>query len=64
MTYSTFTRLFAKYLNHPKYWNRQARANGVDLNQAPKNMASAQGLHCLPFIQQLLKHQAASKYTC
>ena len=36
------------------YWDRQARANSVDPDQMPQNVASDQSLHCLPLIQQFL----------
>ena len=35
-------------------YERQAWANSVDPDQMPQNVASDQGLHCLPFIQQFL----------
>ena len=38
--------------NNPKYWDRQAFANSVDPDQLPQNVASDQGLHCLPYIKQ------------
>ena len=31
-------------------WDRQACANCVDPDQIPQNVASDQGLHCLPLI--------------
>ena len=34
----------------PKYSNEQAQANRVDSDQ---NVASDQGIHCLPLIQKL-----------
>ena len=37
----------------PKYLDRQARANSVDLGQKPRNVASDEGLNCLSLIQQL-----------
>ena len=47
------------YHIYSKYWDRQAWANPIDLDQIPhnmvsQNMASDQGVHCLPFIQQIL----------
>ena len=44
------------YCNNPKYWNRQARENRLDQDQTPQNAASDQGLHCLPLVQQYIKH--------
>ena len=41
--------------------DRQACANSVDPDETPQNAASHQGLHCLPFIQQILKTTAGSK---
>ena len=39
------------------YWDRQAKsANSVDPDQMPQNAASDQGLLCLPYIQQYLRH--------
>ena len=32
--------------NDPKYWDRTAFANSVDLDHMPQNVASDQGLHC------------------
>ena len=46
---------------YPKYFDRQAEANSVDPDQMPQNVASDLGLHCLPFIQQLLDTSAVSK---
>ena len=40
--------VFMQYHNNPKYWNREAFANSVDPDQMPQNVASDQGLHCLP----------------
>ena len=39
------------YPNNPKYWDKQALAKSVDPDQMPQNVASDQGLHCLPLIQ-------------
>ena len=36
------------------YSDRQAGANSVDPDETPQNVASHQGLHCLPLIQQFL----------
>ena len=41
----------SEYCNNPKYWDRQAWANSVDPDQMPQNVASDQGLQCLPLIQ-------------
>ena len=43
------------YRSDPKYWDRQAWANCVDLDQTPQNAASDQGLHCLPLLQYILR---------
>ena len=43
------------YHNNPKYWERQALANSVNPDQMPHSVASDQGLHCLPLIQQYSK---------
>ena len=45
-----------EYHNKPKYWDRQASANSVDPDHMPQNVASDQGLHCLPLIQQYSRH--------
>ena len=37
---------------YPKYSDRQARANFVDPDQTLQNVASDQGLHCLPLLRQ------------
>ena len=41
--------MFAKeaemYRNNSKYWDKQAFANSVGLDQMPQNAASDQGLH-------------------
>ena len=39
------------YCYNPKYWDRQALQT-LYLDQTPHNLASDQGLHCLPYIQQ------------
>ena len=36
------------------FWDRQAWVNSVDPDQKLMNLASDQGLHCLPLIQQFL----------
>ena len=40
------------YHNIPKYWDRKAWANSVDPDQMPQNVASDQGLYCLPLLKQ------------
>ena len=40
---------------YPKFWNRLAIANIVDPDQMPQNAASDQGLHCLPYMQRVVK---------
>ena len=35
-----------------KYWDRQAGANSIDLDQMPQNVGSDQALPCLPLLQQ------------
>ena len=50
---------FAKCLTiitNPEYWDRQAFANSLDPDTTLQIMASDQGLHCLPYIQQYLRH--------
>ena len=42
--------------NDPKYLERQAFANSVDLDQMPQKMVSDQGLHYLPYMQQYFRH--------
>ena len=39
---------------YPKFLDRQAGASSVDLDQMLHAVASSQGLHCLPLIQQFL----------
>ena len=39
---------------YSKYLDRQTLANSVDSDQMTQNVASDQGLHCLPLIQQFL----------
>ena len=46
----------ASYRNNPKYQDGQAWANRIDQDQIPQIVSSDQGLHCLPIIQQLLRH--------
>ena len=38
-------------INHI-YWDSEACANSADLDQMMQNVASHQGLHCLPLVQQ------------
>ena len=47
---------FFQYRNNPKYWDRQAWANNVDLDQMRQNAAFDQSLHCLPVIQHYFSH--------
>ena len=54
MTYKNSYDLH-KFCNNPKYWDRQAFANSVEPNQMQQNVASNQGLHCLPYKQQYFK---------
>ena len=42
------------YCNNPKYWERQALANGDDPGQKAQNAASDQDLHCLPYLSNTL----------
>ena len=49
------------YHNYPKYWNRHVWANGVDPDQMLQNLASDQGIHCLPLIRQYLHTLIDSK---
>ena len=49
------------YHNIPKYGDRQASSNSVDPDQMPQNVASDQGLHCLPLIQHFLDTSTGSK---
>ena len=45
-----------------KYRDRYARTNNGDPDQTPQNAASDQGLHCLPFIQQISIASSDSKH--
>ena len=47
--------------NNNTYLEGQAWANSVDLDEMLQNVASPQGLHCLPFIQQFLDTKSGSK---
>ena len=44
------------YRNSNKYWDKQAFVNSVDPDLTLQNVASDQGLHCLPYIQQYFSH--------
>ena len=44
------------YRNNPRYRDRKAFVDSVDLDQMPQNTASDQILHCLPYIQQYFRH--------
>ena len=48
------------YCNNPSYWDRQAWASSVDPEQMLQNVASDQGLHSMPFIQQFLDTSTGS----
>ena len=43
------------------YSDRQAWENSVDPYETPQNVASHQGLHCLPLIKQFLDITSGSK---
>ena len=43
------------------YMDRQAWANSIDPDETLQNVASYQGLHCLPLIQQFLDTTSGSK---
>ena len=49
------------YRTHPKILYRQAWANTVDPDQTQQDVASDQGLHCLPLILQFVNTSAGSK---
>ena len=42
--------LFITVFIYTMFSDRQAWANSVDADQMPQNVASDQGLHCLPLI--------------
>ena len=42
------------------YLDKQAGANSVDPDEMPQNVASHQGLHSLPLIQQFLDTTSGS----
>ena len=44
------------------YLGRRAQANSVDPDEMPQNVASHQGLHCLPLIQQFLDTSGSKLY--
>ena len=44
-----------------KYSERQAWANGVDLDQMSQNVLPGQGLQCLLLIQQFVNASAGNK---
>ena len=54
-----------KFCNYPKYWDIQTRVNIVDPDQVLQDVTtdatSDQGLHCLPFFQQILDTSSGSK---
>ena len=54
MVRSSHSDIQDKYRKNPKYWDRQPRANSADPDQMPQSVASDQGLHCLPLIQQIV----------
>ena len=43
------------YRDNPKYRERQAFAKSEDPDQTPQNVASDQGLHCLPYTQHYFR---------
>ena len=57
--YHTVCIVINEYQISPKYTDSQVRANSVDPDQMPQNVASDQGLHCLLCIQQF-----SVKLTC
>ena len=52
---------FFIYSIYCMYSDRKARANSVDPDEMPQNVASHLGLHCLPLIQQFLDAKSSSK---
>ena len=56
-----FLHSYEDYHNNLTYWNRLARANHVDPDQMPRNVASDLGLQCLPLIQQFLDTSTGSQ---
>ena len=53
--------MWENYRINSKYSYRQARANSVDLDQTPQNVASDQGLHCLSQSSAFLETSSGSK---
>ena len=47
--------------DYEMYSDRLAWANSIDPDQMPKNVASDQGLYCLPHIQHFLNTYTGSK---
>ena len=47
-----------------KYSDRQAWANSVHPDEMPQNVASHQGLHCLPLIQKFIDTTSCRNCTC
>ena len=52
--FENYYRIYPKYWDRHKYWDRQACAISVDPDQTPQKAASDLGLHCLPQIQHTL----------
>ena len=52
-----------KYSNNLKYWDRQARANSVVLDQMSQNAVSDQDLRCLPSSCNFLDTSKVVKWT-
>ena len=48
----TSVKMQARLYINPRYWDREVWANSVDPDQMPHSVASDQGLHCLPLVQQ------------
>ena len=57
----SFPALVKLHHIYPKYLDRWARANSVDPDQMPQNVASDLSLYCLPLIQQILETTAGSR---
>ena len=53
IVYHSLLHRFGFCINH-KYLDKQVWANSVNPDQMPQNVASDQGLHCLPLVQQIL----------
>ena len=49
------------YHIYPTHSDREAQANNVDYDQMPYSVASDQGLHLLPLVQQFLDPSTGSK---